>query len=234
MSDRRITDGQRHIATELCTTMRLGNQLTHRSMASIHLQLGAFVLTVSLIAASCSKKPGDDQKEKSRTDLSPAETNGRAAEPERPNVNGHPREADADSSDAEGETELQPEEDKVAEDCVAFLRATEVVPAQTASSDCPTCPAPGTEVLRFQSMKTDGVFCSAISCEVVVTIRAFFNPGAGESLGGGLTAWIPPEQRAEYLRGNTPPGEQVYRVKITYRRAGEAWRAVEFDRADSE
>jgi hypothetical protein len=65
-----------------------------------------------------------------------------------------------------------------------------------------------------------------------VTIRASFNPGAGERIAGGLTAWISPEQRSEYLSGRMPSGEQVYRVKITYKRRGEAWRAIEFDRAD--
>jgi hypothetical protein len=37
----------------------------------------------------------------------------------------------------------------------------------------------------------------------------------------------------EFLRGQTPTGDQLYRVKITYRRTGEAWRAIEFDRADA-
>ena len=65
-------------------------------------------------------------------------------------------------------------------------------------------------------------------------IRAVFNPGAGETIAGGLTAWIPPEQRSAYLSGHTPSGEQAYHVQITYKRRGKAWRAVEFDRAPVE
>jgi hypothetical protein len=89
-------------------------------------------------------------------------------------------------------------------------------------------------VLTLRNMKTDAVSCSGDTCTVVVTIRAVFNPGSGETLAGGLTAWIPPEQRSAYLSGHTPSGEQAYRVQITYKRRGEAWRAVEFDRAPVE
>jgi hypothetical protein len=66
---------------------------------------------------------------------------------------------------------------------------------------------------------------------VLVTIRAVFNPGAGETIAGGLTAWIPLEQRSAYLSGHPPSGEQAYHVQITYKLRGTAWRAVEFDRA---
>ena len=47
---------------------------------------------------------------------------------------------------------------------------------------------------------------------------------------GGLVGWISPEQRAQWLHGQTAAGEQIYHVKITYRRTGKDWRAVEFDR----
>jgi hypothetical protein len=67
-----------------------------------------------------------------------------------------------------------------------------------------------------------------------VTLRAVFNPGSGEKFTGGLTAWIPPEQRSAYLSGHTPSGEQAYRVQMAYKRRGAAWRAVEFDRAPAE
>src|SRR5947208_17105756 len=96
------------------------------------------------------------------------------------------------------------------------------------------CPAGGTDVLVFRHMKTDSVSGSDDTCTVVVTIRAVFNPGSGETIAGGLTAWIPPEQRSAYLGGETPSGEQVYRVRITYKRRGAAWQAIEFDRAPVE
>jgi hypothetical protein len=89
-------------------------------------------------------------------------------------------------------------------------------------------------VLAFRHMKTDSISCSDDTCTVLVTIRAVFNPGAGETIAGGLTAWIPPEQRSAYLSGHTPSGEQAYHVRITYKRRGEAWRALEFDRAPVE
>lgn len=89
-------------------------------------------------------------------------------------------------------------------------------------------------MLSFRHIKTDAVSCSGDTCTVVVTIRAVFNPGSGETLAGGLTGWIPPEQRSAYLSGHTPSGEQTYRVQITYKRRGGAWRAVEFDRAPVE
>ena len=130
-----------------------------------------------------------------------------------------------------GGSEAQPRERKIAEDCVTLLRSTRVVSTETANPDCPGCPTGGTEVLTLQQMTTDNVSCSGDTCTVVVTMRAVFNPGAGEKMAGGLTAWIPPEQRHAWLRGDTPAGEQTYRVQITYRFRDETWTAVEFDRA---
>ena len=89
-------------------------------------------------------------------------------------------------------------------------------------------------MLAFRQMKMDAVTCSGDTCNVVVTIRAVFNPGSGQTIAGGLTGWIPPEQRSAYLTGQTPSDEQAFRVQITYKRRGEAWRAVEFDRAPVE
>ena len=127
------------------------------------------------------------------------------------------------------ESESQPREDEIAEDCVAFVRATKVAPAQ---AECAGCSNEGAEVLAFQQLHTDRVSCSAAACEVTVTLRASFNSGTKGTISGGLTGWIPPEQRQNYLNGRTPEGEQVYRVKIIYKRTGEEWRAIEFDKAD--
>ena len=159
----------------------------------------------AVLVASCSEKPGADRKK-----ISPDET----------------------ATPRQGEHESQPHEDEIAEDCVTFLRATKVSSAQSARADCAACPAEGAEVLKFQQMQTNRISCSANACEVVVTIHASFNPGAGETIGGGLTAWIPPEQRTNYLGGNIPQGEQIYRVKITYKQDGEKWRPIEFDKAE--
>jgi hypothetical protein len=140
------------------------------------------------------------------------------------------REKDSKMSEAETD-ELQPGKDQIEEDCAAFVRSTKVVPARAGTTDCPGCPAAGTAVLAFRGMKTDAVSCSGDTCIVVATIRAVFNPGSGETMAGGLTGWVSPEQRSAYLKGQTLSGEQAYRVQISYKRRGAAWRAVEFDRA---
>jgi hypothetical protein len=130
--------------------------------------------------------------------------------------------------------ELQPDEDQIEEDCAAFVRATKVGPTRAAAADCPGCPAEGTPVLAFRGLKMDAISCSGDTCIVMVTIRAVYVPSSGEKFSGGLTAWLPPEQRNAYLNGQTPSGEQAYRVKITYKRRDAEWRAVEFDRAPVE
>ncbi len=141
------------------------------------------------------------------------------------------RESGAETERAD---ERRPEEDQVAEDCAAFVRSSKVVAAGAARPDCPACPAGGTEVFSFRGAKTDTASCSGDTCSVVVTIRAVFNPGAGDALSGGLTGWISPEQRSAYLSGQTPAGEQAFRVQITYKQRSAAWRAIEFDRVAAE
>jgi hypothetical protein len=181
----------------------------------MNIRRAALIFVAGIITASCSEKSAPDR--------------GRDA-----NTSEAPRELVRESEVETGGDELQPGEDKIGEDCVAFVRSTKVVPASAASTDCPGCPAGGTAVLSFRNMKTDSFSCSGDTCTVVVTIFSVFNPGSGETLAGGLTAWIPPEQRSAYLSGHTPSGEQAYRVRITYQRRGAAWRAVEFDRAPVE
>ena len=183
---------------------------TDQSRMNIH--RAALIFVAGIITASCSEKSAPDPEKDANTSEAPR---------------GLVRKSEMET----GAEELQPGEDKIGEDCVAFVRSTKVVPARAASTDCPGCAAAGTDVLTFRHMKTDAVSCSGDTCTVVVTIRAVFNPGSGETVAGGLTAWIPPEQRSAYLSGQTPSGEQAYRVQITYKRRGKEWRAVEFDRA---
>ena len=135
-----------------------------------------------------------------------------------------------DSAVAKEEDESQPHEEEIEEHCVAFVRSTKVVSARTPMADCPGCSPAGAEALAFRQMKTEGISCSGDTCSVLVTIRVSFNPGAGERMAGGLTAWISPEQRNACLSARPPSGEQAYRVQITYKRRGEEWRAIEFDR----
>ena len=176
----------------------------------INIRRAALIFVAGIITASCSEKSAPDREKDANTS-----------------------EAARESEVERGGDELRPDEDKIAEDCVAFVRSTKVVSAKAASADCPACPGEGkgTDVLSFRQMKTDAVSCSGDTCTVVVTIFSVFNPGSGETLTGGLTAWIPSEQRTAYVSGQTPSGEQAYRVQITYKRRGEAWRAVDFDRA---
>lgn len=161
------------------------------------------ILAVGLLAASCSEKPAPVKavQETERTETERTET------------------------------EQQPREDEIAEACVAFVRATKVVP-QAPASDCPGCSAQGSELLAFRQMRMERVSCTADSCEITVTLRAFFNRTPAGTITGGLTAWISPEQRLQYLNGHPPEGEQAYRVKIIYKRTSEGWRAIEFDKAD--
>jgi hypothetical protein len=179
----------------------------------MNIRRAALIFVAGIMTASCSEKSAPDRETDTNTSEAPREL---------------VRESEVETE------ELQPDEDKIGEDCVAFVRSTKVVPARTASTDCPGCPVGGTEVLSFRHMKTDAVSCAGDTCNVVVTIRAVFNPGAGETVAGGLTAWMPPEQRSAYLSGNTPSGEQAFRVQITYKRRAEGWRAVEFDRPPNE
>lgn len=183
-------------------------------MAAIRLSLSArrvaILLAASLITGSCSEK------------VAPVKSQPEAKK----------EEAAKEKTEKE-ETEEQPREEEIAEDCVAFLRATKIFP-KAAAADCPGCTAEGTEVLAFRQMRTDRISCSPDTCEVAVTLRAVFNPAPAGTITGGLAAWISQEQRLEYLNGRPPEGEQVYRVKIIYRRTGEAWRAIEFDKADSQ
>lgn len=167
----------------------------------------ALIFLVAGIATSCSEKSTRDREQARKT-------------------------SEAEAS--ESKEELRPEEDQIAEDCAAFVRATKVVPARAANTECPTCPAAGSDALSFRQVKTDAVSCSGDTCNVVATIRAVFNPGSGETVTGGLTAWIPPEERSAYLRGEMPAGEQSFRVQITYKRRGEVWRAIDFDRASAQ
>jgi hypothetical protein len=135
----------------------------------------------------------------------------------------------------EAESDLQPREDEIAEDCVAFVRTTKVIPAQSPTPGCVNCAAvaEATEALGFQQFQADKVSCSGDTCEAAVTIRATFNPAPAGAISGGLTAWLSPEQQTGYLQGNPPTGQQTFSVKVIYRRTSRGWRPVEFDRADS-
>jgi hypothetical protein len=166
------------------------------------------ILVAGTITASCSEKSASEKQSEVRRE--------------------------PDSVVAKEDDESQPHEEEIEEHCVAFVRSTKVVSAQTPTADCPGCPPAGAEVLAFRRMKTERISCSGDTCSVLVTIRVSFNPGAGKRMDGGLTAWISPEQRNAYLSGQTPSGEQAYRVQITYKRRGEAWRAIEFERASVE
>jgi hypothetical protein len=168
------------------------------------------LISFALLAAGCSRKSDSDSKE--RSDKTSEKESEVAKSPERE------------------ENESQPPEDEIVEDCHAFTWLTKAMPAKTTSADCPQCPssAEGTEVLKFQGAKVDRVSCLGDTCEVAVSLHASFNPSKGGTVTGGLTGWIPLEQREQYSRGQTPPGEQIYHVNITYRHEGENWRLVEF------
>ena len=177
--------------------------------------MNAFFVTLicsAVCLVSCSRKPAarDDSDSTVATSSSPA--------------------PHAPSDEDEG----QPAEDEIAEDCVAFVHATKIVPPNNAGADCPGCAASaaGVDGLTFQQFELNGVSCNAATCEARVTVHAAFNRGVG-TIAGGLAAWISPEQREAYLQGKAPTGSQPFVIKVTYKRTDGRWRAIEFDRADS-
>ena len=139
--------------------------------------------------------------------------------------------AKATTQAEEKEDEGQPREDEIGEDCVGFVRATKIVPQATAT-DCPGCSREGSELFAFRQMRVERISCSAETCQATVELRLAFNPAPAGTISGGLTAWISPEQRTQYLNGQPPEGEAVYRVKVIYKRTANGWRAIEFDKAD--
>jgi hypothetical protein len=192
----------------------------------------AFIFIVAAITPSCSEKSVPERKQNFQKEAKPG--------PEAMALSGarsNEAEVERSSTSAVESTELEREEqqppaDVIGEDCVAFLRATKTIPGNGKNIDCPTCPVSpeGAEVLKFDDIQVNRVVPSGSNCEVNVTVRATFNPSTHETISGGLTAWISPEQKEKYLQGEAPSGQQVYKVKVIYRRGREGWRAVEFDR----
>ena len=133
---------------------------------------------------------------------------------------------------AEVENDDQPREDEIAEDCVGFVRATKVVPVQTPGPECADCAAvaAAVEILAFREFHADKISCSGDTCEVAVTIRGAFNPAPAGTINGGLAAWFSQEQRAACLAGQPLAGEQIFPIKVIYKRQTKGWRAVEFDK----
>jgi hypothetical protein len=166
----------------------------------------ALVFAAILLVGSCSEKSKPDLAKNSPSELK--------------------------TESEENENDRGPREDEIAEDCVAFVRSTRLVPAQISPANCPTCTseAEATEVLAFQQFQADRISCSGDTCEIHVTLRAKFNPGPAGTIAGGLTAWLSPEQRTAYSGGQPPTGEQTFAVKVIYKRTAKGWRAAEFDR----
>ena len=167
----------------------------NKSLIYMNIRRTILILVLGFLTASCSERW---VTEKERT----------PGEPLR----------DARTLQERGESEQPPSDDQVAEDCLAFVRATKVVSAGKPVTDCLGCPSEGTDLLSFPQANTDAMTCSDDTCTALVTIRAVFNPASGDTLSGGLTGWISPEQRTGYFSGKVPSGEQEYRVKITYKR----------------
>ena len=187
----------------------------------------AFATAIGLFLASCSEKSDADTGGKPKKEADRQELAAR-----KPRV-----EAEADSDAVKPgeseEEEVDPEE--IGEDCVAFLRATHATPPGQESMPCPQCPggsANPPEVLKFNNFKINKTSTSGDTRTVDVTIHAQFNPSNRGNIVGGLVGWIPLEQRKQYAEGKTPSGEQVYKVRVIYKRTKGAWRAVEFAKPD--
>src|SRR5438132_12951659 len=78
----------------------------------INIRRAALIFVAGIITASCSEKSADREND--------ANTSEAARELVR----------ESEVETAEGGDELQPGEDKIGEDCVAFVRSTKVVPAR--------------------------------------------------------------------------------------------------------
>jgi hypothetical protein len=190
-----------------------------RDQPRINLQRAALILVAGIVVTSCSEKSALEGASEANPSQMPREP-----------VHG------SEVQSPQGTAALPPpSEGRIGRDCVAFVRSTKAIPAQaTPRPDCPDCPAEGAEVLSVRQLKTDAVSCSGDTCHVTVTVRAVFDPARGETITGGLTPWISPEQRTAYLSGRAPTDEQVYRVLITYKQREGGWRAIDYDRAPAE
>src|SRR4051794_36820695 len=117
------------------------------------LSRAAIVVAAAVLTASCSEKSKPDLTKNSAAELK--------------------------TESAENEKDREPRDDEIAEACVAFVRSTRLVPAPSPKADCPNCneEAEATEALAFQEFQADRKSCSGDTCEIVVTLRAAFNPG---------------------------------------------------------
>ncbi|MEP6808745.1 MAG: hypothetical protein ABI992_00755 [Chthoniobacterales bacterium] len=181
------------------------------------------IALAALLAVSCSEKSKTDRPHSSKSEKQPTPGTP-VATPAGPS-------GEAEDEAKEKTAEAAPETEEIGEDCVAFLRSTKATPLHAQNTDCPHCPSDAAvEVLRFDDFTVEHIKPSPTTCEVIVAIKAQFNPSAGGRIGGGLTGWITPEQREQYERGETPTEQQIYHVRIFYRHTGAVWKAIEFDR----
>ena len=185
----------------------------------------AAISLAALVTSSCSKQ-SDSGSEEAFERVTPSQ---KIADHERTNDPESEQPAGLASAEEE-ESESRPSTDEIVQDCYGFVWLTKATPAGKMSTACPQCPSTeeAIHVLKFEGAKVEGVSCTEETCAVAVSIRASFNPSKGGTISGGLTGWIPPEQREQYSRGQTPSGEKAYHVKIIYRRKEGGWRPVEF------
>jgi hypothetical protein len=172
---------------------------------------------VALFVRSCGRRPAAERNQALKQETAEASERGSDADEERERREGE-------------EAENAPESSDIGEDCVAFLRSTKIAPPKANDGTCPQCPAAdsASQVLRFENVTIDRVRPSGENAEVDVHIFATFMPSRAGTIRGGLTGWIPAEQRAAYERGDTPQGQQTYAVRITYRRDANGWEPIEF------
>src|SRR3954447_3310364 len=111
------------------------------------LSRAAIVVAAAVLTAACSEKSNPDLVKNSPAELK--------------------------TESAENENDREPREDEIAEDCVAFVRSTRLVPSQSKNGDCPGCTneADATEPLAFQQFQADRISCSGDTCEIDVTLR---------------------------------------------------------------
>jgi hypothetical protein len=83
-------------------------------------------------------------------------------------------------------------------------------------------------ILRMDGNTVDGVAPSGQTCEVLVRLSVSFLPcdvNRGYMIwGGGAAALVSGSDVATLRGGNTPSGQRVYNVRLSYRRYDTGWR----------
>jgi hypothetical protein len=170
--------------------------MSNRYMKTHFKAPGLILLLSFAVFTSCSKSPDSDA---TRTKLE--EENAKLK-----------RELTAATSTTA--PEARPSDEQIRKDCQGLVEAT------TADDKA--------NILRMDSNGVDGVSASGQICEVLVRLSVSFMPcdaSRGYMIwGGGVAGWVSSSDVATLRGGETPSGQRVYKVRLSYRRYDTGWR----------